>query len=682
MTNPIVQDFTSTRYVAYGPAGWAPYRPQNLESFSIAEDLKCLREIWDGLITYGCTGVLETIPEIAADLGFKSVIIGVYNIADDAEVQRAMELIARFPSMIKAVCLGNEGLCFKNYSMEQLLECIDRFGARFPKLWITTSEPIFAWGDQRLFAKLDFALPIIHPWIHEIFKSDPEMAAMWTIQAAQRLQLFTKLPVLIKETGFPCDGKLYPSAHQEKFWDVLLSEIGALTRDVGVAFFEAFDNPEKQHYSACAHWDCFWGLFDEQRRAKPVVRIIRRHFGLDRLPNVEVAPESRDVSVVIASKDRPELLKEAIESVWSQRSAIGELILVNDNSRDLRVREICLDYAQAPNVTYVERSTPGSSGTARNAGLECVTKPFVCFLDDDDLFGPEKIARQLNFFAAHPDCAAVATGAMVIDETGVSAGRSGSPDFFPGAPLANMMAFCRVIHSSVMMRSALVRELNGYREHFQGEDWDLWIRMLRKGWFFHFMSEPLVRYRRHSSNISNSSYLKAAVNNILSSHSDLTSRELLSPLNYDPASGELVKAAIYLVHGKYDAALEFLRDLDLPAARVARFICQRELAAYSEAEGAIAEWADRCGLKDELRERLRVHRNKFSERRRNIMVGSPALLFEHRLMAQDALKTAAFGEREILLDRYFYQNPKNIFIEREGFDGEELLFSRVSLTSC
>ncbi len=681
LAGKINQDFAAIRYVAYSPTHWAPGRQAS--ELDIRGDLQTLCRTWDGLITYGSKDALREIPAIAKEVGFKRMILGVYDVTEPEDFGNAVALIEEFPDLIHSVCLGNEGLAFELYTLEQLIQSIRDMRRRFPHLWLTTSEPVFAFGEKTIVSEVDYCFPIIHPWIHDIFKNDPTTAALWTIQTAQRLQILSEKVILIKETGFPADGNLYPNDLQAQFWEVLFREIGAFTQNVHLAVFEAFDIPDKVNFAAFKDWDSFWGMYDKNRKPKPVLQVLERHFGGDgNHVAVESVPEPDGVSVVIATKDRPEFLKYSIESVLSQGDLVNRLILVNDNSQMQEVEDICLAYAASPQVKYVRLTGQGSSGSSRNAGLQHVDTKYVCFLDDDDAFLPGKIRQQLAVMRGDPEISFVATSAMVIDEDRRLCGRSGNPDFFPGAPLGSMLAFCRIVHSSVMMRTEVIRRYEGYLEHFKGEDWELWCRLLRGGEKLHFMDAPLTIYRRHTSNISTPTYLREAVENVLSRHLDLPSSALISPLPYAAASAELLKATLLILHGMYPQALEYLDELDLPTAQIARFMCLRELGEYEKASAEIALWSEQLGFSGQLHRRLEVHESRLNTKRRSI-VGSPALLFEQRLLAHDTLATATLGKTyHPELERYFHQNPKNTNIEFENeTPDDEIFFTRVSITS-
>lgn len=93
-------------------------------------------------------------------------------------------------------------------------------------------------------------------------------------------------------------------------------------------------------------------------------------------------------SVVIATRDRPQLLRRALQSVAAQQGAAAELILVDDSSSEaVRAEHISMLREIMPCGTVVALphvSGGHGPGLARNIGIERATRPFVAFLDDDD----------------------------------------------------------------------------------------------------------------------------------------------------------------------------------------------------------------------------------------------------------------------------------------------------------
>lgn len=113
-------------------------------------------------------------------------------------------------------------------------------------------------------------------------------------------------------------------------------------------------------------------------------------------PAVAVAYKP-DVSVVVATRDRPEMLREAIESVRAQAyDGVVETVVVYDQSEPdhtLRVAD-----ARRPVRIVTNRRSPGLAG-ARNSGIESASGEVIAFCDDDDLWLPDKLRQQVHRLA-------------------------------------------------------------------------------------------------------------------------------------------------------------------------------------------------------------------------------------------------------------------------------------------
>jgi LmbE family N-acetylglucosaminyl deacetylase/GT2 family glycosyltransferase/FtsZ-binding cell division protein ZapB len=97
-------------------------------------------------------------------------------------------------------------------------------------------------------------------------------------------------------------------------------------------------------------------------------------------PAIETTSEILPISVIIRTKDRPALLREAIDSVRAGGYPC-EIVVVNDGGT-----AVDLD-----GVTVVQHETPRGRSLAANAGVEAAKNAYVAFLDDDDLFYPEHL---------------------------------------------------------------------------------------------------------------------------------------------------------------------------------------------------------------------------------------------------------------------------------------------------
>jgi len=95
-------------------------------------------------------------------------------------------------------------------------------------------------------------------------------------------------------------------------------------------------------------------------------------------------------SVIIPTRGRPEMLREAVASVLAQSVDDLECIVVDDGGSDVPARWT------DPRVRIVVRDRNGGPAAARNTGLIAATGKYVAFLDDDDTFTPERLAMGLE----------------------------------------------------------------------------------------------------------------------------------------------------------------------------------------------------------------------------------------------------------------------------------------------
>ena len=120
------------------------------------------------------------------------------------------------------------------------------------------------------------------------------------------------------------------------------------------------------------------------------------------------------VSVVIPSFNRAGMIEEAIGSVLAQTYENFELIVIDDGSTD-NTPLVLENYGNRV-LSYRQRN--GGVSAARNKGIESATGSLIAFLDSDDLWLPEKLACQVDFFDTHPDAMICQTEETWIKKSG------------------------------------------------------------------------------------------------------------------------------------------------------------------------------------------------------------------------------------------------------------------------
>ena len=230
-------------------------------------------------------------------------------------------------------------------------------------------------------------------------------------------------------------------------------------------------------------------------------------------------------------------IDEAVRSVLDQTDSAFELIILDDGSRD-DTPAVCQGYSDS-RIHYLRKEN-GGPASARNAGIRAARGDLICFLDDDDAWLPEKLARQRALF----DSASPKPGLVYSAIQAVS--REGRPLYIQSHPASDgfyrRLFFENAVDatSSVMVSREALNKVGMFREEiFTGatqmcEDRDLWIRIARE---FPVLSidEPLVRYRVHENKLS-------------SKHSQMEQSELLMlrlALEEAPAEIRTESAEIY-----------------------------------------------------------------------------------------------------------------------------------------
>jgi glycosyltransferase involved in cell wall biosynthesis len=207
-----------------------------------------------------------------------------------------------------------------------------------------------------------------------------------------------------------------------------------------------------------------------------------------------------EVSVVVPTHNRRRLLGQTLRSILGQRGVDFEVLVVDDGSTD-GTAEMVAGLADA-RVRLLRHDTPKGVAAARNRGIAEATGAWLGFCDDDDLWAPNKLARQLQ--AAHQTGRGwVYTGEVRIDLWQRIVGGIQPPP--PPEQVTTRLPHWNLVPggcSGVIASKAALAVTGWFDPRLRNlADWDLWIRLGRTGPPA-CVPDLLVGYRLHGGSAS------------------------------------------------------------------------------------------------------------------------------------------------------------------------------------
>jgi glycosyltransferase involved in cell wall biosynthesis len=205
------------------------------------------------------------------------------------------------------------------------------------------------------------------------------------------------------------------------------------------------------------------------------------------------------VSVIIPTYNKAAYLANAIESAIAQTFRDIEIIIIDDGSTD-HTQEVLARFGDK--IQVIHQSNQGASA-ARNAGLRKSQGNCIAFLDSDDQWLPDKLARQMPLFDLDSQ-----VGVVFSDTYYVYGERIQPKTSFQLYPPSSGFIFkCLYGKNFIPMLTTVVKrecfnQIGFFDENLRAcEDYDLWLR-ISKFWKFIYATEPLALYRVTEGQIS------------------------------------------------------------------------------------------------------------------------------------------------------------------------------------
>lgn len=206
--------------------------------------------------------------------------------------------------------------------------------------------------------------------------------------------------------------------------------------------------------------------------------------------------EKFSVLMSIYKKEKPEYLKQALDSLLNQTLLPDEILIVKDGLLTPELDKTLDEYAvKNKTIKFLEFEKNRGLGLALRDGVVACKNEIIARMDTDDISKPDRFQKQLNYLSQHPDITLLGTWIEEFDKD-------------PNIPKSNsilpityeeILKFAKrrnpFRHVSVIFKKSAVIDSGNYRHFLWFEDYDLWIRMLKKGYKAANLPEVLLSVR-------------------------------------------------------------------------------------------------------------------------------------------------------------------------------------------
>jgi glycosyltransferase involved in cell wall biosynthesis len=204
------------------------------------------------------------------------------------------------------------------------------------------------------------------------------------------------------------------------------------------------------------------------------------------------------VSVVIPTYNRADLLGRAIASVLAQTYSDFELFVVDDGSRDHTASVV--ERFGDPRIHLVRLPTNRGQSAATNAGIACARGAWIAFLDSDDEWLPQKLEWQMDRVGREPDAQPAVVYCACYRQRPNEKSQVRPKGALPEGDVIDSLLSNKQAPtpSAYMVRRDALEEVGGFDETLPAAvDIDLWLRLARAGHHFAAVAEPLVVKHDH-----------------------------------------------------------------------------------------------------------------------------------------------------------------------------------------
>lgn len=198
--------------------------------------------------------------------------------------------------------------------------------------------------------------------------------------------------------------------------------------------------------------------------------------------------------------ERLDWIKQAVQSILNQTYKDFEYIIVIDNPMLEQEKLIFLQEMEKKDDRIVLCYNEENIGLMKslNRGIELVHGEYIARMDADDISFPERLEKEIDYLEKN-DFDMISAYRIDIDEEGEeicqNSGVFNNPD-------KHLRYSNFIVHPLVLVKTEVMCALNGYRDFYNSEDYDMWLRILSAGYKIGILKEHLIYYRIRRSSMS------------------------------------------------------------------------------------------------------------------------------------------------------------------------------------
>lgn len=200
------------------------------------------------------------------------------------------------------------------------------------------------------------------------------------------------------------------------------------------------------------------------------------------------------VSIVMPAYNAAPFIGAALDSIRAQTFADFEVIVVDDGSADATAAVAASVAARDPRIRLLSTAHAGVAAT-RSQGLRAARGALVTFLDADDLWRPDRLARHVEFLARHPSTDLIVGEVLLFEAIGDGL------EPLAGSAQAQIRGVCL---GATTLRATVFETVGLFDDRLlHAEDLDLLLRVHEAGLSIAVERDVALLYRRHETNMTN-----------------------------------------------------------------------------------------------------------------------------------------------------------------------------------